>query len=397
MRIGIYGGTFNPPHTGHFAAAREAIRTLKLDRLLLMPDATPPHKPLPEGTPDAEHRLAMTRIMADALLEPDIVEVSTLELHREGPSYTVDTLKEIHREYPGAKLYLLLGTDMFLTLHQWRGPKEIAKLAVICAFARNRGDEETVFGPQRELLERKYGAKVRIVPMPDLVEISSTSLRESLAAGGGGDFLLSAVYGYILCHGLYGTHADLKHLSDDDLRACSYSMVRQRRVPHIRGCEEEAVRLARRWGADETMARRAAILHDCTKYWTVEEHTAMCARCGVALDEMERTQEKLLHAKSGSCVARSVFGEPEEECQAIFWHTTGKAGMTTLEKILYLADYMEPTRDFDGVEQLRALVYEDLDAALLLAFEMSIEEMREMGKPMHPRTLEGRDELRGGK
>jgi nicotinate-nucleotide adenylyltransferase len=110
---------------------------------------------------------------------------------------------------------------------------------------------------------------------------------------------------------------------------------------------------------------------------------------------MEQQLLKLLHAKSGACIAREVFGEPEEECQAICWHTTGRAGMTLLEKILYLADYMEPTRDFEGVEELRRLAYTDLDAALLLGFEMSIEEMRQRGNPLHPKTVEGRDALRG--
>ena len=394
MKIGIYGGTFNPPHLGHLEAARTAVKVLNLDLLLLVPAGTPPHKDLPEDTPSPEDRLAMTRLTADAMLMPDAVQVSDIEISRKGKSYTADTVEELHRQYPGAELYLLMGTDMFLSFQNWHDAKAIARLAGLCAFGRTEGDGEALFAPQREFLSREYGANVATTPRPGLVEVSSTQLRRRLEKGEGGANLLPAVYGYILMHRLYGTHADLKCLALPELRACSYSMVRAKRVPHIQGTEEEAARLALRWGADETTARRAAVLHDCTKYWTLEENLALCRRYHIQLDAIERQTVKLLHAKTGACVAREVFGEPEEECQAIFWHTTGKAGMTTLEKVLYLADYIEPTRDFDGLKELRKLAYEDLDQAVLMGFEMSIQEMRERGNEIHPKTVEGRNELR---
>ena len=162
---------------------------------------------------------------------------------------------------------------------------------------------------------------------------------------------------------------------------------------HIKGIEETAVALAKFWGVDEEMARRAAILHDCTKYWELEPQLATCEKYGVALDELEQTSVKLLHSKTGAALAEHVFCEPKEECEAIFSHTTGKAGMTKLDKILYLADYMEPTRDFDGVEELRRLVWEDLDQAMILGLEMSIEELKERGVPVHRNTLAALEDL----
>ena len=113
----------------------------------------------------------------------------------------------------------------------------------------------------------------------------------------------------------------------------------------------------------------------------------------MALDELEQTSVKLLHSKTGAALADHVFCEPKEECEAIFSHTTGKAGMTKLDKILYLADYMEPTRDFDGVEELRRLVWEDLDQAMILGLEMSIEELKERGVPVHRNTLAALEDL----
>ena len=394
MKIGVYGGTFNPPHLGHLAAAKTAIEVLGLDKLLLVPASVPPHKTLPQNTPEPEHRLAMVEKMADALLMPKVVEVSRLELEREGKSYTSQTLEAIHEQYPDAELWLLMGTDMFLTLHKWHDPEEILKLAGICAFGRTEQDGEALFAPQREYLAKTYNARVTTITLPGLVDISSTRLRELLARGEGQEYLHPSVYGYILMNRLYGTDANLKQLDIPELRACSYSMVKQKRVRHIRGTEEEAVRLAKRWGADETMARRAGILHDCTKYLELEEQLALCNQYGVELDELEQRAVKLLHSKTGACIARAVFGEPDEVYWAIFWHTTAKADMTTLEKILYMADYIEPNRDFDGVERLRELAYQDLDKALLLGVETTIQEMKDRSLPIHKNTLQAQAWLR---
>jgi len=393
MKLGIYGGTYNPPHLGHLAAAKTAMEVLGLDKLLLIPAATPPHKALPEGTASAEQRLAMVEKMADALGKN--VEVSAIELEREGKSYTSDTLAAIHEQYPGAELWLLMGTDMFLTLQNWHEPGRILELAGICAFGRSEQDGEELFAPQREYLAKTFpGARITTITLPNLIDISSTQLRELLLRGEAGQYLLPAVYGHILMNGLYGTHADLKHLDLPELRACSDSMIKQKRVPHIRGTEEEAVRLAKRWGADEVLARRAGILHDCTKYLELEPHLAICRQYGVELDELEQVAVKLLHSKSGACIARHVFGEPDEVYDAIFWHTTAKDDMTTLEKILYIADYIEPNRDFEGVDRLRALAYEDLDKALLLGVETTIEDMEERNMPIHRKTLLARQWLR---
>ena len=395
MKIGIFGGTFNPPHLGHLTAARTTVDVLGLDKLLIIPAAIPPHKELPESTPAREHRLAMAAKLADALLLPDVVEVSTLELNRAGKSYTSDTLAALRAQYPGAQLWLLMGTDMFLTLHLWHDPGTILKLAGVCAFGRTEQDGEEVFAPQREHLIKTFpGANITTITLPGLVDVSSTQLRALLAKGEGADYIHPSVYGYILLKRLYGTHADLKRLDVPELRACSYAMVQEKRVRHIRGTEEEAVRLAKRWGADEAMARRAGILHDCTKYLTGAEHVAICERYGVPLDDLEREAPKLLHSKTGACMARHIFGEPDAVYEAIFWHTTAKADMTTLEKILYVADYMEPNRAFEGVERLRELAYQDLDKALLLGVEITIQEMRDRQLPVHTNTVQAETWLR---
>ena len=147
----------------------------------------------------------MAKIAADRLNAGVPVEVLDLEQKRDGKSYTCDTLRQIHQRCPKDELWLLMGTDMFLTLHLWHEPEVILSLAGICAFGRTEGDGEELFAPQRDYLKEKYNARVTTITLPNLVEISSTGLRERLKQGGCPQGLDPSVYGYILRHGLYGT------------------------------------------------------------------------------------------------------------------------------------------------------------------------------------------------
>ena len=396
MKIGVYGGTFNPPHLGHVTAARAVFELLKLDLLLVVPDRQPPHKTLPEGSPTPEQRLEMTRLAAEQLGLGDKVRVLDVELKREGRSYTSDTLKALREQYPEDELWLLMGTDMFLTLQAWHTPEEILSLAGIAAFGRTEADTEELFSAQRDYLYRTYPqARIFTLTIPGVVDVSSTELRALLARGEGANLLPPAVYGYILREGLYGTGADLKHLPFRQLRPVALSYLKYKRIPHVLGTEQEAIRLAERYGADVEKARVAALLHDCTKKLDMEEQLALCRRYGIQLDELEQKALKLLHAKTGAAIARDVFGVDDEIYRAIWWHTTGHAHMTLLEKIIYLADYIEPSRDFPGVDKLRSVCYKDLDEGLLLGLEMTIEEMTSMGNPVHHATIEARDALKG--
>lgn len=396
MKIGVYGGTFNPPHLGHLTAARAVFDLLKLDKLLLVPAGLPPHKALPAGSPTAEQRLEMTRLAAEQLGLGDRVQVLDLELRRQGKSYTADTLSQIRELYPEAELWLLMGTDMFLTLQTWHEPEAIFALAGIAAFGRTEEDTEELFSVQREYLYRTYpDARIFTLTIPGVVDISSTELREQLSADRGANLLAPAVYGYILREGLYGTGTDLKHLPLSKLRPVALSYLKHKRIPHVLGTEQEAIRLAERYGADVEKARVGALLHDCTKKLDMEAQLALCRHYGIELDELEQKALKLLHAKTGAAIARDVFGVDEEIYSAILWHTTGHANMTLLEKILYLADYIEPSRDFPGVDKLRAVCYKNLDAGLLMGLEMTIGEMNAMGNPVHHATIEARDALKG--
>ena len=396
MKIGVYGGTFNPPHLGHVAAARAVVEALGLRELYLIPAGRPPHKTLPPGTPDGEKRLQMTRMAANQLRLTVSVAVSDIELHRDGKSYTVETLETLKAQNPDAELWLLLGADMFLSLHTWYHAERILSLAGIAAFGRTGEDVDAQFSAQRETLYRKFPqARIFTLAVPDVVDVSSTEVRETLSQGGGARFLPPAVYGYILREKLYETDADLKRLPLSQLRAVALSYLDARRVPHVLGAEQEAIRLCIRYGGDVEKARRAALLHDCTKRLSPEEHFALCERYGIVLDDAERANPKLLHALTGAAIAREVYGMDDEIVNAVRYHTTGRAGMSLLEKIMYLADYIEPSREFPGVEELRRVCYEDLNRGLAMGLEMTAKEAAERGEPLHRATPEALEDVKG--
>lgn len=391
MRIGIYGGTFNPPHVGHVHAAEEAGRVLNLDKLLIIPDNLPPHKELPEGSPTNTQRLEMAKLAFGSI---PCAEISDMELRRDGKSYSVDTVRQVHAQYPDAELWLLIGSDMLKILHLWHEPETILRLAKVGTFSRGDAGEDTMFSEMIPLLRSNFKAEVVQIPIAPM-KAASSEIRRVLEKNGSTDLLPAPVLGYIQREHLYGTAADLKRLTPEQLRPIALSYLKHRRMRHVLGTEEEAVRLARRYGADETQARIAALLHDCTKKLNLSEQMALCARYDVALDDMERTTLKLLHAKTGAAVAQHVFGVQAAVSEAIKWHTTGKADMSLLEKVIYLADYIEPSRDFPGVDALRRKVYDNLDAGLAMGLEMTIEEMHELGEPVHPKTLEALQFLKG--
>ncbi len=388
MRIGIYGGTFDPIHLGHMQAAKAAAKALKLDCLILIPDNIPPHKAVSGTSAAPAHRLEMCRIAADRLCPAVPTLVSDMELRREGASYTKDTVRQLRAQYPEDELWLLMGTDMFLSFHTWREPQTICECVNLAAFQRDSDDRAEEFAAQKRRLEGEFEATCAVIDNGEVIPMSSTQVRSALAEGKGGNCLDESVWGYILRNRLYGTNADLTRLSLEQLRACSYSMVKAKRLPHIRGTEETAAKMALRWGADEESARKAAILHDCTKYFDLAQQLSTCEKYGILLDDMEKSTLPLLHAKSGAGIARCVYGMSEEISEAIRWHTTGRGDMTLLEKILYIADYAEPNRQYPWAEELRALIYTDLDAAVKRGLEITIAHNQQTGHPLHPKTLE---------
>lgn len=378
MKTAVYGGSFNPPHMGHVSAARSVQEQLSPDRFLIIPTNIPPHKDMAEGSPTPEQRLELCRL---AFGDIPGAEISDMELCREGRSYTADTVERLRELYPEDELYLVVGSDMFLSFCEWYRFQYLLENCILTVLSREEDDSWELTGFKAEL-EEKYSARIIMLhhePLP----MSSEDIRQRLRLGLGADMLPDAVYSMIIRQRYYEALPELPWL-----RQKVVPFLSSERVAHTAGCEQEAVQLARRWGEDPESAAVAGILHDMTKNLSYDEQLILCEKYGIILDIAEKNSPKLLHAITGAAAARDLFGVSDNIYQAIRWHTTGKPDMTTLEKIIYLADYIEPTRDFEGLEELRALAYEDLDRAMALGLKMSLEDLRRRNVEAHKATVE---------
>jgi nicotinate-nucleotide adenylyltransferase len=194
--VGILGGTFNPPHAAHLTLARAALEQLGLERVLLMPARSAPHKPVAED-PGAQHRLRMCQLAAGG---DERIGVCTLELDRPGPSYTVDTLRFIHATNPDVELTLLVGADMAQALPSWREPQEILRSATLAVAPRPDVDPAAV---RRALHAVDGAAEPLFLGIPELA-LSSSQVRARVAAGQPVKELVGGeVAAYIARHGLY--------------------------------------------------------------------------------------------------------------------------------------------------------------------------------------------------
>lgn len=173
-RIGILGGAFDPPHIGHVIVAQEAWWRLRLDRVLLVPTGTPTDRPAPAFPP--EERLHMVRLAVDG--HPGLA-ASDVEVRRAGPSYTVDTLRALHAEIPGASFWFMMGADRLPSLPRWREPEALVELARLAVMPRDGHDAEWIF----EIGESVAPGRIDVLETP-VVGVSSTMIRERLAAGG---------------------------------------------------------------------------------------------------------------------------------------------------------------------------------------------------------------------
>ena len=380
-RIGIYTGTFNPVHMGHLRAAQYAREALGLDEVLMIPDGLTPHKTLPHGSPGPAQRLKLLELALEGM--PGL-RASSMAVDREGISYTWQTVEQLRDQYPEAKLYLLMGSDMLENFHQWKGAERILRNAALVVFSRDKKKEQALLTQCREDLTAQ-GAEVILLDNP-VTDISSSQLRRMLVFRCASEFIPGNALEFIYKHGYYGTNRDYRNLTTEELESVVVGLLKANRVRHVLGCRQAATELARLYGVDETDAARAALLHDITKALDGPLQLTLCREYDTMLNEFSQKNPKTLHALTGSLVAQRIFGENQAVVDAICCHTTGKADMNLLEKIIYVADYMEPNRDFPGVEELRRLAYTDITKALELGLTMTLDLLKEQGREISPES-----------
>lgn len=402
-RLGIMGGTFDPIHIGHLACAEQAREAFGLDAVVFVVAGRPAFKQDRRITPAAE-RLAMC---AAAVASNPHFDVSNIEVDREGVTYTADTLRQLRAHYPdNVELWFITGADAVCSILKWRESEVVARLAHIVAVTRP-GWELT--GEQRRVIEERGAFRVHTLQATGLA-VSSTDLRQRVAQGRSIRYLtMQRVLDYISEHGLYrveGKSGDDEGVSsaarpteaEEVLSPAFYEArkaelserVKPKRFKHSLGVSDTAARMARVYGCDERLARLAGLLHDWDKGYDDAGIVERAHELGLAEEYSSYLDmPHLLHGPTASvALARAFPGLPDELLRAIRLHTTGDVGMTCLDMIIYVADAIEPARDYPGVDDLRAMVgVADIEELFLATFQHVLDNLVSRRKRIHPDTV----------
>lgn len=370
-RLLFYGGTFDPPHSGHFHLLRQAVKRFRFDKIIVMPTATPPHKTSAHFLSD-EKRFRAVEMLLGSIRG---VTVSDWEMRKGGKSYSIETVSYLKDLYPDYEIWFLMGSDMLFSFENWYQADKLAGMCTLLAAARTKEDVERL-GPQAKRLESELGAKCVILQIP-VVDKSSTGIRE-----GEIDPTLPLELRYFL----YGKEAlaPLEAYLRDNLTPEKYD--------HSYRVAEYAAELARIHGADEQQVYLASLLHDATKCWGKKRQLAYLQKRHYKLSVEDRQAPQIYHQITGALFAGEKFYVRDRSIlQAIKCHTTGRERMTALDKILFLADSIEPARTYEGVEEMRRTAQIDLDRAVLMNFDRSITYIVKKGFFLHPQTVAARN------
>ncbi len=365
MRIGIFGGSFDPPHKGHIGLAQGVSGSF--DRLIIVPAFRSPFKSGQKAA-EADLRLQMCR---EAFKQVSNAEISGFEMDQGSAVYTYRTLEHFAKE---GELTLIIGSDSLLTLKDWQRPEKICRHRILTV---RRAGYLTGIEEAAQELKEKFGAAIEFADFIPL-DISSSEIKVAAAFGFVNEFVDPATAKIIEQNGLYN---DYRALTD----AFEKYGITEKRRQHTRSTALTAVRLAKIHGIDAQKAALAAILHDIGKYITVSR----AQEAGYELSEkILDMPEPVRHAEIGAIIAECDFKMPQDIVKAIQCHTTGKAAMTGLEKVIFIADYIEPHRKFHGIERIRELADVSLDRTVAAICANTVEYLGREGVAIDKRTFE---------
>lgn len=389
-KIGIMGGTFNPIHLSHIMIAGRALEYLKLDKILFMPSKLPAHKDNDELVSEKD-RNAMVKM---AIKDYPGFEFSDYEMKRDGYTYTADTIEHLTHENPDVRYYFILGGDSLAQFEKWHRPGHILEhCALVCAPRISdavglKGNNEEFIKIAKHLVEkftrkRDNGSifvpEIHFIPGP-LVSISSSDVRNHIKCGMSITGMVPAgVDGYIAENGLY-TDAFFESIKQDLQKTLT-----PKRYRHVINVAETAFKLALSYGVDPVKAYTAGLLHDCAKFYSDEEILKEAEKYGIVPEPAElATPCNLLHSKVGSFIAAEKYCIEERDIlDAIYYHTTGRPGMSILEEIIYAADILEPGRDMaytPSLDILRSEASYDLDMVVYQLLENVVPYLKEKCK-----------------
>ena len=366
-RIAIFGGTFNPVHVEHVKTVVAAIDELKLDKIFIVPTFLPPHKNVSPAS--GADRINMLKI---AFRDEKKAEISDFELKNAGKSYSYITAEHFRSLYPDAEIFMLVGGDMLKDFKTWKNPERILNAVNLAAVFREDYDFN-------EKAEREYfkSAFNKDFTLLDFVgkEISSTEIRTYLAFNIKPQGIDEKVIDYINKNAVYPPDAYQKYI---------FKHLPEKRVIHIANVVVCALKKAKELNLDYEKVRIAATLHDCAKYDDYRDYKDF--------ELPKDVPPPVVHAFLGAFVAEKVLGIKDAEIlDAIKYHTSGKAEMSTLSKLIFVADMIEKGRSYDGVDILREKYEKDFESCFRLCLKEEVQHLLNKKQYIYAETLNAYD------
>ncbi|WP_036452814.1 nicotinate-nucleotide adenylyltransferase [Mycoplasma buteonis] len=325
MKIGIYGGSFDPVHKGHISLAKYVINDLKLDKLLFVPTNVSPFKQKNKGAKNED------KIQMLSLVLEDKMEICEFETKRGGVSYTIDTVKYLKHKYPNDELFLIIGSDNLPKLNKWKDIDEIAVLTQIVVARRDKNINKINL--------KKYHGKLL---NNRLYDHSSSDFKKGYL-----DEVDPKVLNYIQNKGLY-------------IEQIVHNLLPALRAKHCVATASFAAELAKAHKISAKKAYLAGIMHDIAKTWSEEKSREFIAEFE---PEKQNIPAHKLHQLCGMLWAKHFYGVTDLEIlKAIEFHTTMSDNMSNLDKIIFIADKICEGRRFPGIQKVRQLVFNDLQA-----------------------------------
>lgn len=366
-RIAIFGGTFNPVHVEHVKTVVAAIDELKLDKIFIVPTFLPPHKNVSPAS--GADRINMLKI---AFRGEKKAEISDFELKNAGKSYSYITAEHFRSLYPDAEIFMLVGGDMLKDFKTWKNPERILNAVNLAAVFRE--DYDFNEKAEREYFKSAFNKDFTLLNFVGK-EISSTEIRTYLAFNIKPQGVDEKVIDYINKNAVYPPDAYQKYI---------LKHLPEKRVIHTANVVVCALKKAKELNLDYEKVRIAATLHDCAKYDDYRDYKDF--------ELPKDVPPPVVHAFLGAFVAEKVLGIKDAEIlDAIKYHTSGKAEMSTLSKLIFVADMIEKGRSYDGVDILREKYEKDFESCFRLCLKEEVQHLLNKKQYIYAETLNAYD------
>ena len=367
-RIGIFGGSFNPVHSEHIKVALEAVKELQLNKLFIIPTFVAPHKQGVEVL-TASDRLSMLNL---AFSGNDNIVISDYEIKAQGVSYSYLTIRHFKELYSDSELFFLMGSDMLENFPTWKNPDDIVKNCNLVLINRQgNGVNDDILIKNIKTLFNHSVIKLSVSGK----DLSSTEIRIRKMLGLPLDGLVTKeVEEYIDKNCLFKPNKYYEYIKTN---------IPEKRKTHILGVVLTALKIAKNFDIDKTKVELSALLHDSAKYIEVDKKDY--EKYGIPSD----CPSQVVHQYMGAYIAEKELGITDLDIlNAIRYHTSGRKNMSLLEKIIYTADIIEPSRKFNGVEELRIAVEKDFESGFITCVKEILEFLQKSGEEIYPLSVE---------